>query len=176
MKINPGDIVKEGEVLFTVLTKEAAAFLSRKMPDDTLLLFDGKLQIIAPNTGVVSTVAHQKGDYVQEGDELATLAEPGSLVFYLQAPYEWSQFIHKGQTCEISLSDGNHMEGVIGSVLPSMDVQAQTLTLTVIPQTSANILENLIAKVTILKYSKKKRALCPKKQCFLTKRRPTFGS
>lgn len=155
VEINPGDKVSKGQLLFTVITKEAAALRGGNLQEDSILNFNGELGIAAAQSGIVSSVAHQKGDYVQEGDELASLAEQSSLVFNLQVPFELAGFIRTGQTCEIVLTNNKHINGIVSSILPAMDVQAQTLTLIVKPSASENLPENLIALVKIVKYSKK---------------------
>lgn len=162
VEINAGDKVSKGQHLFTIQTKEAAALESKNISGDSLLHFKGVIKIVATAGGTVSTVGHQEGDYVQEGDELATIVEQGSLIFNLQAPYELSGNIHTGQACEIVLPDHKTIKGIIGTILPSMDLQAQTLTLNVKPLTSEYLPENLIAKVRIVKCVKKNACTLPK--------------
>ena len=159
--INLGDKVSVGEVLFSVMTKEAAALKGRTSSTDTSFHFKGELKMKASQAGIVSTIAHQLGDFVQEGDELATVAEQTSLVFLLQAPFEMSEYAKQGTTCKIALPDNKTIDGVIGSVLPSMDMQAQTVTLVVKPTSTEQIPENLIAKIRIAKSSKKRSAILP---------------
>lgn len=162
VEINPGDKVVKGQLLFTVTTREAAALRSGNMQGDSTLRFNGELRVTAAKSGTVSTVDHQKGDYVQEGDELASLAEQSSLVFNLQAPYELTGFTKKGQSCVIVLPDNSHIKGTISSILPAMDFQAQTLTLIVRPSATKELPENLIALVKIVKCSKNNACTLPK--------------
>jgi biotin carboxyl carrier protein len=159
--INLGDNVSIGEVLFTVVTKEALALRGKTSISDTSFHFKGELKIKASQSGTVNSIAHQLGDFVQEGDELATIAEQNSLVFLLQAPYELANFAKQGTTCKIILPDNKTIDGVIGSILPAMDMQAQTVTLVVKPINSENIPENLIAKIRIAKSTKKRSATLP---------------
>jgi biotin carboxyl carrier protein len=159
--VTPGDRVHVGEVLFSIITKEALALIGKSMPGDTSFHFKGEMNIKASKGGIVSTVSHQQGDYVQEGDELATIADQNSLVFMLQAPYELNDYIKPGQHCSIALPDKDTIKGIIGSILPSMDIQAQTTTLVVKPITALVLPENLIAKIQIAKSTKKRTNTLP---------------
>ena len=162
VEINPGEKVSRGQLLFSVTTKEAAAIGENSLQNDSTFKFKGELYIKAPISGTVSSISHQRGDFVVEGDELASVAEQNSLVFNLQAPYELSGSVRVGMSCEIVLPDGRHLRGSIISILPSMNMQSQTLTLVVKPTDAQNIPENLIAQVNILKYSKSNVFTLPK--------------
>ncbi|MCE1188255.1 MAG: HlyD family efflux transporter periplasmic adaptor subunit [Ignavibacteria bacterium] len=160
--VNPGDKVARGQTLFTLITREAAALMDKKAQGDSSLHFNGELKVRAAQNGIVSSIAHQQGDYVQEGDELASVAEPASLVFNLQAPYELTGYIHTGEPCEIILPNQINFQGKIETMLPAMDMQAQTLTLVVKPLMAEDIPENLIAKIKIVKSLKKNACTLPK--------------
>jgi multidrug efflux pump subunit AcrA (membrane-fusion protein) len=172
--INPGDKVSQGQALFAITTKEAVALMGKNVKGDSSFHFKGELKIKAIQSGIVNTIAHQQGDYVQEGDELATLAEQSSLVFHLQAPFELTGYIHTGQSCEIALPNNETINGVIGSILPSMNEQAQTLALVVKPLTSKNLPDNLIAKVKIVKYTKKNACTLPKEAVLTDETQTSF--
>jgi biotin carboxyl carrier protein len=159
--ISLGDNVTVGEQLFAIVTKEAAALKNKTMMSDTSFHFKGEIKIKASRSGIVNTITHQQGDYVQEGDELATIAEQKSLVFLLQAPFEMSSYTKPGSSCKIALPDNKVIDGVIGSILPSMDIQSQTMTLVVKPLSSDYLPENLIAKMRIPKNSKKRSCILP---------------
>ena len=159
--ISLGDNVSVGEQLFLIVTKEATALKNKTMISDTSFHFKGEIKIKASQSGIVSTIAHQQGDYVQEGDELATVAEQKSLVFLLQAPFEMSTYTKPGSSCKIVLPDTKIIDGIIGSILPSMDIQSQTITLVVRPMNSEYLPENLIAKVRITKNNKKRSCTLP---------------
>jgi len=172
--INLGDNVTIGEILFTIITKEALALKDKTSISDTSFHFKGELKIKASQNGIVNSIAHQLGDFVQEGDELATLAEQNSLVFLLQAPYEMANFAKQGTTCKIILPDNKTIDGMIGSILPAMDIQAQTVTLVVKPANSDNLPENLIAKIRIAKSTKKKSATLPEDAVLTDETQTTF--
>ena len=159
--INLGDMVEKGQVLFTLKTKEAAAY-DKNMMSDSTFAFKGEITIKAQKSGVISSITHQRGDYVQEGDELAQLSEQSSLVFMLQVPFELIEYIKINEKCQIQLSDNRVIGGVISRRLPVMDVQSQTENFVVEPLTSINLPENLIAKISILKSAIHNTPVLPK--------------
>src|ERR1043166_8922002 len=65
--VNIGDNVNLDQLLFTVRTKEATA-LQGENHVDSLLNFSGLIKIKAQKSGIITTLEHQKGDYVQDGD------------------------------------------------------------------------------------------------------------
>ncbi len=130
--INPGEDVQKGQLLFTLKTKEASA-INKNVKADSSLAFQGLIKITAPKNGLIASVAHQKGDYVQEGDELATISEVASMIYLLQVPFEMREFIHKNMTCEIILPDKKSIRGTVISNMPVMDIASQTESFVVRP-------------------------------------------
>jgi hypothetical protein len=153
--------VEKGNLLFILKTKEASA-LEKNQITDSSLFFKGLIKIKASKTGVISNIVHQKGDYVQEGDELAMLSEQNSLVFLLEVPFELDPYIKKNISCNILLTGNRTITGTISSNLPVMDMQSQTENFIVKPSTSEKLPENLIAKIKIIKTSKSKAFILPK--------------
>jgi multidrug efflux pump subunit AcrA (membrane-fusion protein) len=162
--INPGESVRKGQIIFTLKTKEA-----RALENDSLnpLSFSGLIRIKAAIDGVVFSVDHPTGDYVQDGDQLCVISEPRSLVFILEAPYEDCRYVITGLSCQILLSDGQMIEGHISSRLPAMTGDSQTQRFIIHPITTINLPENLIAKVRIIRKTIPDATLLPK-SCVLT--------
>ncbi|MFL5763523.1 MAG: efflux RND transporter periplasmic adaptor subunit [Bacteroidia bacterium] len=148
--VNIGDNVNLDQLLFTIRTKEATALLGQNVPD-SMLHFSGLLKIKAQKNGIITTLEHQKGDYVQDGDELGIISERNSLVFILEVPFEMHSIVKLNDDCEIILPDGQSIKGLISGVLPSVDAVAQTQSYVVKPLGSMPLPENLIAKVHIVK-------------------------
>ena len=92
-----GDYVNSGQLLFTIKTREAMA-LDKKFQADTSLNFAGIIKIAAPVEGVISSISHQKGDFVQEGDEMALVWEQNSLVFILTVHLSMINILTKTKT------------------------------------------------------------------------------
>jgi multidrug efflux pump subunit AcrA (membrane-fusion protein) len=160
--INIGDEVSIGQLLFTIKTKEANAIESQTTIKDTSLNFSGLLKIKAQKSGIITTLDHQKGDYVQDGDELAIISERNSLVFILEVPFELHSFVKINDGCEIVLPDNQVVKGTISTALPSVDAISQTQSFVVKPSTDLKLPENLIAKVRIVKSTKGKATILPK--------------
>ena len=160
--INIGDEVSLDQLLFTIKTKEASAIENQNNTKDTSLNFSGLLKIKAQKTGIITTLDHQKGDYVQDGDELGVISERSSLIFILEVPFELHSFVKVNDDCEIVLPDNQIIKGKISGVLPSVDAVAQTQSFVVKPLTDIKLPENLIAKIRIIKSTKEKATVLTK--------------
>ncbi|HVA99521.1 MAG TPA: HlyD family efflux transporter periplasmic adaptor subunit [Bacteroidia bacterium] len=158
-EVNIGDKVKKGQVLFTMQTKEASAIGNTK---DSSFSFSGILKIIANKDGIITTMNHQKGDYVQDGDQLCMIADENSLVFLLSVPYELHDDVKINELCTIILPDSEQIKAKIDSRLPTMDELSQTENYIVKPISEIQLPENLIAKIVITKSTKKNAFVLPK--------------
>lgn len=156
-----GDYVNSGQLLFTIKTREAMA-LDRKYQADTSLNFAGIIKIVAPVEGVINSISHQKGDFVQEGDEMAAVWEQNSLVFILTVPFELDKYIAGNKNCTIDLPDNNKITGTITHKLPEMDMESQTVKYIVKPSITSHLPGNLIGSINIVKSSTEKAVVLPK--------------
>jgi biotin carboxyl carrier protein len=164
MKILPGDAVKKGETLFTLRTKEGEIL---KGDSASHMGFSGLITVKASIDGMLTTVDHARGDYVSEGDQLATIVIPSSLVFILDVPFESTGFVHTGSTCDLTLPDNRVIRGTVTNRLSSVNASSQTQRFTLRPEGASGIPENLIAKVRIPK-NKVKDAVLLDKSCILS--------
>lgn len=151
VNINIGDMVNEGQVLFTIKTKEASVLSESKITADSNFVIMGLIKIKATKTGVITSLSHQKGDYIQEGDELAVISEEGSLVFMMEVPFELRSYIRINDFCDIRLPDNEIIRGTIIRNLPVMDMSSQIENFIVKPLAAEKLPENLIAKIKILR-------------------------
>jgi multidrug efflux pump subunit AcrA (membrane-fusion protein) len=156
-----GDYVNSGQLLFAIKTREAMA-LDRKYQADTSLNFAGIIKIVAPVEGVISSISHQKGDFVQEGDEMAAVWEQKSLVFILTVPFELDKYIEKNKNCKINLPDNNQITGTITHKLPEMDMESQTVKYIVKPSSTRRLPGNLLASINLIKSTNEKAVVLPK--------------
>jgi biotin carboxyl carrier protein len=162
--VNPGDFVKKGQQIMTLRTKESAALES----DSTNPLgFSGLIKVKSGIDGVVTSMDHPVGDYVQEGDQLGMISVPGSLVFILEAPFSINAYIRIGKNCEVLLPDGKKTEARIQSQLPAMSGSSQTQRYVVKPQDGSNLPENLVARIRIPKTIILQAVILPK-TCILS--------
>ncbi len=160
INVSIGSNVGLDQLLFTLKTREAAALQNSGI--DSLMKFSGIVNIKSQKAGVITTLDHQKGDYVQDGDELAVISDRSSLVFLLQVPFEMNAFVKVGGDCEIVLPGDSTLKGKIIGSLPEVDVASQTQQFVVKAITNQQLPENLIAKVRIVKSTKEKATLIPK--------------
>lgn len=159
--VRQGDKVKKGALLFILKTREASALQNTERMD-SIPGFNGTVSIFSSNEGIVSTISHQAGDFIQEGDDLVMISDPGSLVFLLEVPYEFAELIEKNKSCALTLPDNTVIKGNISGKLPEMNIQNQTVRYIVNPQISESLPENLIASAVITKRIKKGAVVVPK--------------
>ena len=69
--------------------------------------FSGQIVVKASVDGIVASVDHPVGDYVQEGDLLCSLSLPGSLVFILEVPFNLNSLMVLGVNVKSSCLTGN---------------------------------------------------------------------
>lgn len=149
--IQVGATVKNNQLLFSLITKEARAIGNSINQLDPGFKFSGVSNIRADISGYVTQVNHQKGDYVQDGEALAVINNQNSLVFLLDLPYEYHGIASDGKTVEVTLPDGKVLKGKIASALSAVDSVAQTQRLIIKVNASGLIPENLIGKVRMVK-------------------------
>lgn len=159
--ISPGEYIGADQLLFTIRTREAMA-MSKIVEKDTSLSFRGLVNITSHKEGVINSIAYQKGDFVQEGDELAIVSEQKSLVFLLDVPFELDKYIEMNRNCRIILPDERQISGKITGKLPEMDIQSQTIRYVVTPASTDRLPGNLIASIPIVKSTNEKAMVLPK--------------
>jgi multidrug efflux pump subunit AcrA (membrane-fusion protein) len=156
-----GETIAKGSQVFTLRTREASAMMNVQ-PGDSALGLRGIIRIFSPQDGVISSISHQAGDFVQEGDELAVIADSRSLVFILEVPFEMISYIGLNRNCALSLPDNTRMAGRITAKLPEMNMQNQTVRYVVTAEKTSKLPENLIASALIVKESRKHVQVLPR--------------
>jgi len=160
--ISQGDVIASDQLLFAIRTREAMA-MKNTTGSDSSLSFKGLINITSHNGGVVNSISYRRGDYVQEGDEMAVVAEQNSLVFILEVPFELNSYIEKNRNCTILLPDNKQIDGTITEKLPEMEMQSQTVRYIVKPSSTGILPANLIASITLIKSKNEKALILPKK-------------
>ena len=143
--------VGNGQILYTVKTKEAQGIGNTISILDSTFKFKGVNSIKANGSGFISQINHQNGDYVQDGDQLAIITDTKSFVFLLDMPYELRPYIVNKKNLEMVLPDGEKLIGTITGNMPTMDAGSQTQRVILKVSASHIIPENLIAKVNVVK-------------------------
>jgi multidrug efflux pump subunit AcrA (membrane-fusion protein) len=146
-----GDYVQKGKRLFVLKTKEAAAIGNAVNRLDSSFKFSGVNVINADVPGYVMQVDHQKGDYVQDGEQLAVISDTRSFVFVMNVPYEDKPYVSIGKQVQLLLPGNEVLNGVISSSLPMIDSASQTQQYSISVNPRHSIPQDLIAQVRILK-------------------------
>lgn len=121
-----GDWINTGAVFCTIKTKEQDALKNISSIDSTLLKFQKPILVPANGTGIITGINILQGDYVAEGDILATVSEPSSLIVIVNVPYENHQYARVGTKCELILPDGKILPANINGIIPSVDIISQS--------------------------------------------------
>lgn len=161
MAVQQGDRVVPGQVLFTIKTREAMA-LGNSGSTDPELTFRGLINIKANTPGIISAVTYQKGDFVQEGDQLASVDDQSSLVFILEVPFELEKYISRNRKCEIELPGNTRISGTITGKMSEMDMLTQTVKYIIKPTRTVELPANLIGNVKLVKSVTENAAVLPK--------------
>ena len=149
-----GKLVHKGDDLFVIKTKEASVLENSTHSLDSSLHFKGVIHVKAPGTGYITQINYQAGDYVQDGEVIATITDTKSFVFLLDLPYELKPFLLSNKQIQLKLPDASILNVTIESPLPTVDAVAQTQRYIIKVNNSQNIPENLIAKVNLVKQAK----------------------
>lgn len=162
VSVKPGELVHAGQVLFTIQTKESMIIGNSISRLDSSFKFSGISTVKASQSGFITQLNHQPGDYVQDGEQLAVISDNNSFVFLLNLPYELRPFVLHKKEVDLFLPDGTHLLGHISTIMPTVDSLSQTQQVAIKVSTSSPIPQNLIAKVKIIKDLKPLAQTLPK--------------
>ena len=162
MNVKVGQYVGAGQTLFVLKTKEAESLGNTINKLDSSYHFSGVSRITTPESGYITELPHQVGDYVQDGEQLAVISNSSSFGFILNLPYELHKYVLSNKTVDVILPDGTHLDGVVASFMPVIDSVSQTQQVLIKVSAPSRIPENLIAKVRILKVQKTNAISLPK--------------
>jgi multidrug efflux pump subunit AcrA (membrane-fusion protein) len=142
-----GQLVHRGQILFTIKTKEAVSIGNAVNALDSSFKFSGTNSIKASADGYITSLDHQSGDYVQDGEQLAMSSN--NFVFLMNMPYELHNAVVNHHTANIILPGGDTLIGTISSAMPTVDSTAQTQSIIITIAGNQSIPENLVVKVNI---------------------------
>ena len=149
-----GKFVNKGDLLFLIKTKESQSLGNTISKLDTSLHFSGAIAIKSPGTGYITQINYRAGDYVQDGEQMAVITDTKSFVFLLDLPYELKPYLSINQNLQLKLPDGTILDGTISNAMPTVDAVSQTQSFVIKINSSKQIPENLIAKVSLVKTAK----------------------
>ena len=161
MNFKIGDKIGRGQSFATARTKEQDALKAAVKIDSSLRKFINPIGIKSNAAGIISVLNITDNDYVAEGDILATIVQPTSLVVQVNVPFEYKDIVQIGSDCEILLQNGDRILAKISGSLPSIDPIAQSqIYLIALPQQT--LPENLNVQVRIVRKEAKNALTIPK--------------
>ena len=126
MNWKTGDHISNGTLFCSIKTKEQDALQGVDSREPILKQFQKPLNVFANASGIFTAVNYSDGDFINEGDILATITDPSSLVLAVNVPYEYHQFVYKGRSCSVKFPDGKIIRSVIQEEVPTVDAVSQT--------------------------------------------------
>ena len=121
-----GDRIASGAIFCTIKTKEQDALKNIDQREPSLNQFQQPIKIVTSARGFITAVNYIQGDFVNEGDILATITEPSSLVLSVNVPYEYNRYVYNGRSCEVQFPDGKKINAAITLSIPVIDAASQT--------------------------------------------------
>lgn len=162
VNVSSNDFVTSGKVLFTLKTRESKVLGNTINKIDPNLNFGNAIQVKASSNGYVNSVNAQQGDYVQDGDVLATINDANSFAVVLSLPYELKKYVAVGNIFNAVLPDGTPIKTRVEKFMPNVDAVSQTQNVILKCIETYDIPENLIVKVRIPKMTNPNAISLPK--------------
>lgn len=172
--VKTGQFIHAGQQAFLMQTKEAKALGNTINSLDSSFKFSGLIRINATQTGYITAVDHQPGDYVQDGEQLAVLSDAKSFGFLLNLPYELKSYLPQNKTVDIILPDKTVLKGSISHVMPTVDSVSQTQAVLIKVNNISSVPQNLIGKVRIIKHAKTSTPSLPKEAVLTDESQSSF--
>ena len=163
--IHLGQFVRTRQLLYTLQNKEASALGNLVEAVDTSFHLKTLIDIRANQTGFITQLDRQAGDYVQDGEQLAVLSDAHSFAFVLDLPFELRRYLPQNRRVELILPDSSQITATVEAAMPTVDPISQTQRFVLKVPTydgGRSIPENLIARVLWIKSVKAKAASLPK--------------
>ena len=161
VNVQSNDYVGRGKVLFSLKTRESKVLGNTINKIDPSLNFGGAINVRAETSGFITNVNAQPGDYVQDGDQLATINDASSFAIVLSLPYELKKYVGLNRQYQVFLPDGNAINATATKFMASVDMASQTQNV-ILKCNKNDIPENLVVKVRITKSSNPKSISLPK--------------
>lgn len=172
--VKTGELVKAGQVVFILQTKEARALGNTINSLDPSFNFSGIIPIRATETGYITSVEHQVGDYVQDGDQLAVLSNAASFGFLLNLPYEMRPLLDRNKGVDVLLPDNTILKGTVARIMPTVDSVSQTQQVLVRVHGNRSIPQNLIARVRLIRQQATSAISVPKEAILTDEEQRSF--
>lgn len=163
MRFKIGDKINIGQVFAYVRTKEQDALRDAVKIDSSLAKFISPITIRSNATGVIKSLNINTNDYVAEGDIIASVVQPKSLVVQVNVPYEYEDDVQMDANCEVLLPNGEILNAKITDVLPTVDPVSQAQTFLINLPDAEDLPENLNVQVKLVQKESSNSLSIPKK-------------
>ncbi len=170
VNISVGQEVHKNEVLFKIKPKELAALENANL--DKGLINISPIKISAHQLNFITAVNFQDGDYIQEGDILATNVKKNSMVIITYVPFDIK--IKLNSFCEIELPNGMKIKGIFKRKLAQTDLFTQKQPYVVYPLTKQFFAENINLTIQKLNREIKTGLFVPKKAIYTNEEQTKF--
>ena len=156
VNVSSNDYVSSGKVLFILKTRESKVLGNTINKIDPSLNFGGDIKVKATTNGFINSINEQRGNYVQDGDQLAVINDATSFALVLSLPYELKKQVKIGGLFDAILPDGTIIKTYVLKFMPTVDATSQTQNVILKVIGKQDIPENLVVKVRIVKFSNSK--------------------
>ncbi len=159
-----GKKIQANQPLFIVKSREAT-ILNSSAPNDKIL-YQMADTVLSFSPGIIDRVLVQQGDFVQEGDLLATSVSEESMRIVVSVPLEENTSVIQNKLFTIVLPDGRYVKGTIGASLPIANNVDQTNQFLVYPESGQGLSENIHVRVKVKKLDIKNGIFVPKSSVY----------
>ncbi len=151
MEAQPGHIIKSGEKLFSLETKEHRALHLDSVVTGNPLSGIGLFSVRSPAEGFVTNLLHASGDYIQEGTPLCTFIRSDKLLFQAYIPYIYKELVKPGTHCSLVMPDSTVIPSIFGNPLYTLEPNSQNLSVLIVPSKKILLPEGLNVTLKITK-------------------------
>lgn len=162
--ISTGENIKTNQPLFIIKSREASILNSANQNNQMLSKIADTVKSFS--SGIIDQVLVQQGDFVQQGDILATSVNSASMRILVSVPLEENSSFYQNKSCRIILPNGNLIGGTIGASLPIANNTDQTNQFLVYPESGQGLSENIHVRVMIKNQDIKKGIFVPKSSVY----------
>jgi hypothetical protein len=162
--VSASDRIAVGQPLFMIKPREAGVLEPISSQINNLKINSDTVH--SSSSGSIQELNVQPGDFVQEGDLLATIIDLQSLKIVAYVPVEKGISEILNRACTIQFPDGKKISGIIDRSLPSANETDQTRAFLIKPQENISASENIHVTIKVSTGKVSKGIFLPAKAVF----------
>jgi hypothetical protein len=147
VNVSLADKISAKQSLFEIKPRETSLLESAHFSNE--FIRSAADTVFAYSPGIINQISVQPGDFVQEGDLLASCVDQNSLRVVVSVPLEIDIAKIENQSCSILFPNGKILSGIIGARLPSANETDQTNAFLIKPDKIFFVPENIHVKVMV---------------------------